>query len=512
MADKAANESPNTPIKALPEGATVLPPFAILDECTFFNEKKRAWVKITPERLQSLANKINEKFKKTGELLPIAPGHTKDGVPEEEQPRVIGGGAMAKVDWFVNPRTGEQQDFKALYITPVAYPNETQTFKKLNRGRSVEIWLDPDDISLVGLMGSNAPRRDLGPHLFAKGQHRYRYAEIGPCRFAKADGHDDEPTILTLDDEGKEMADDNDLPGAGGKPTPPKKDNDGDEGGKKSPVSDDMIQAFLAAFLSSDLGKRLEALAAAGEATMGAPGPGAGPIPGAPNAPDAGPTDYDDLFAPAPGGAPGAAPPVAGPGAPTPMAPEPDKKMGVAPVADYSPASGTNSYIPSGKTAMSAQSRDSDLIRMSRLEENNARLQRQVNDLLSVNLQHTIAEELRVLEVDGVIFDYDRELAQMMKLEKKEDRDAHREHMIKFYKRQEDQLPNGGRLPINPGHVASPTRLAKNNEGPTEQELLDAAEEAAKRIYEGGERVSLPSVLAERMAKATQNGQQVQVR
>ena len=99
-------------------------------------------------------------------------------------------------------------------------------------------------------------------------------------------------------------------------------------------------------------------------------------------------------------------------------------------------------------------------------------------------------------------------------MSKKEEREAHYADMIEFYQRAKDQLPLGGRMPIGHG-AAAPVRFGKTDAAPTlsEEEMISAAEEAAKRMYEGGEKVTLDKVYQERLQKATsQNGPVTQVR
>jgi hypothetical protein len=469
--------------RQLQDGSIVLPRFAIVDECRFFNKKKNEWVDLTPERLQKIADRINQRATETGTFTPIIPGHTQDDLPEERQPRVIGYGFQAKVEPFLNPRTLEPTGRKAVYVTPIANPGEVHLFKKLNSGRSVELWLDPDDVYPIALLGANAPRRDLGPHLFSR-----------------HDGRDGDSHILFIQDEGDQM------PEPDKKPVP-------DLGGKPDDKSDDaLIEKILNKFLQSDLGKRLEALATAMEASSSAP-PGAGdpagpggmppsPMPpqGGPGGPGGqggdllGPEDYDDIFAPAPG---------AGAGGNAGMPNHDDKnKPTQLSASAFGP---TNGFIPQAAEHMDMASGEIERIRFARLEQENADKDRRIRALEQAALKNTVANELLVLEAEGVIFNFDMEKERCAKFSRGEERTAHYEHMRTFYKRKEDQLPNNGQIPV-PGDAQSQIRFARpgvaESDRMTEDEATEIAEEVARRKFEQNENVTVESVRLERRERA----------
>lgn len=159
--DKPINNDSLPPgCRKTPDGMVELPRFFILDEHEFTDEKTGEKVKLNRERLEEIARRINTRRKRTGDLVPICPGHTIDGAPETKQPEIVGYAVDASVEPFFD--TGKY----AISVTPIAKSEEHVRYFKMLPRRSVELWLNPDDIDPIALLGSTTPRRDLGLHRF----------------------------------------------------------------------------------------------------------------------------------------------------------------------------------------------------------------------------------------------------------------------------------------------------------------------------------------------------------
>lgn len=159
--DKPINNDSLPPgCRKTPDGMVELPRFFILDEHEFTDEKTGEKVKLNRERLEEIARRINTRRKRTGDLVPICPGHTVDGAPETKQPEIVGYAVDASVEPFFD--TGKY----AISVTPIAKSEDHVRYFKLLPRRSVELWLNPDDIDPIALLGSTTPRRDLGLHRF----------------------------------------------------------------------------------------------------------------------------------------------------------------------------------------------------------------------------------------------------------------------------------------------------------------------------------------------------------
>lgn len=452
-------------------GRVVLPRFAVLDECKFWNEKKKRWEEMTPERLRRIADRINARFDRTGDMVPIIPGHTVPGLPEEKQPRVIGNGLKAAVEPFVNPRTGQQvtengRGLSALYLTPIAESiNEVPTFQRLKRGRSVEIWIDPvngDDIDPIALLGANTPRRDLGPHQLAKffGEplNLFRFSRHGSDSAA-------EHFQLEVYDGGDDMPDE---------PKP-------DDGSGK--IDDSKQTEFNTLFENSPLGKQLKAMLDQISAMVGQEGAtqGAG-------------GDEEDLFAPAAGHQ----------GAPAQMA---------GGAAACSPASGTNAAIPGyehkpkpsehrGQHEPSHMQREGESIRLARLERELADSKREISDLKSVNLMGQVERELRAIENDFE-FDFQEQLVRLSRLPAKADREAEIAYIVKHFRKKEAPLPGGGRRTV-PDEDIAPTQFQRGLSGAAPERFSALTDDDLVRLAKTAYREGSPNSddVEELLAKA----------
>lgn len=145
-----------------PTGEVELPRFFVLDEHEFTDSKIGEKVVLDRERLEHIAARCNSRRSRTGDLVPICLGHTRDDAPEQEQPPIVGFAVDFRVEPFFD--TGKY----ALSATPVAKSAAHVRYFRENPRRSVELWLSPDDIDPIALLGSTTPRRDLGIHRFSR--------------------------------------------------------------------------------------------------------------------------------------------------------------------------------------------------------------------------------------------------------------------------------------------------------------------------------------------------------
>lgn len=488
---RAANASPNAIsefMSKLPAGAQVLPRFAILSECSFFDEKKGRKVTIDEPRLSKIAGVLNEKFTRFGAPMPIAPGHTVDGLAEEQQPRIVGYGIHADVQDLTNPITGLQvtdddgKPIKAIYVTPIALPGETDTFKRLNR-RSPELWLDPDDIDPLSLLGSTTPRlANLGPHLFSR---------KGDSSSFDQTNEDEAMADKPKNDSAEDLDKANPVPS-----------DDDDESG-----DDQMVAKVIAKLMQSDAWTQMEAttqrlgsLADMLEQQFG--GGQAGQIPPAPDGGSAGQGHPDDdLFA-----------------EPAHGENEKPKKMGASEYCDperMAAAFGpTNTFVPSYDTSREQFSRDfyqptgaasvmdqESKVRFARLEselldakKREAEKDKRIKALEQDNLLKQVNEELIGLHNEGVLFDYDEEAPRLVKMARSADRASHYEYMRKHFKRKEDVAPGGGVAAV-PIHMQRPIQFQKG---------LTQAVADTSRIPEG-----MVSAVAAEAARRQARGEQV---
>jgi hypothetical protein len=155
-----------------PGGEVELPRFFILDEHEFPDDKTGKRVKLTKERLEKIAARCNARGRELDSLVPIIPGHTIDDAPETDQPPIVGYAVNFAVEPFFN--TGRY----AIACTPLAKSADHVKYFKAMPRRSVELWLDPDDIDPIAILGATTPRRDLGMHRFAR-LHRFSRESSG---------------------------------------------------------------------------------------------------------------------------------------------------------------------------------------------------------------------------------------------------------------------------------------------------------------------------------------------
>lgn len=117
------------------------------------------------EKLQAIADRMNQRYQSTGEESPIVVGHTRDGKPEWEQPPIVG----YAHDFYVqdNPKAGHPFLYARRYkLYPKSQVGDRElTAEEVMRyypRRSPEVWLTRNEIDPLALLGATTPMRDLG--------------------------------------------------------------------------------------------------------------------------------------------------------------------------------------------------------------------------------------------------------------------------------------------------------------------------------------------------------------
>lgn len=127
----------------------------ILDEHTLHDEDGNPIVTFDAKKLEQIAARNNARIAKTGDLIPLVIGHTKDDADETEQPEIVG---YAK-DLCVKPfkKTGK----KAIHAKFLFFKDKVAKARNFPR-RSIELWLTDGKIDPISLLGATTPERDLG--------------------------------------------------------------------------------------------------------------------------------------------------------------------------------------------------------------------------------------------------------------------------------------------------------------------------------------------------------------
>ena len=245
---------PLNPIGAAldPADFVVAPHVAILDTFRMTNPDGSFAADITETFIDRLITHMAERELATGDLCPLVIGHTQDGLPETEQPPLVG---YAR-NWHKGTlgSTGRPCAFFDAWILK----SQVELAKKFPR-RSAEVWASRYEIDPVSLLGATTPARDLG---------LLKLNREGSFTYSTPSGDSHVPT------EPKP---------ADGKPTPDPKET-GDSKAKEG--TQEQILSLLTQILAAVTGG---AGAGAG-ATAAPPAPGAdAAVPGAPAGPEGAP-------------------------------------------------------------------------------------------------------------------------------------------------------------------------------------------------------------------------------
>lgn len=128
----------------------------VLDEHTLLDDEGQPLMEIDERRLQDIARRANARIRDTGDLVPIVVGHTKDGLPEQSQPEIVGYAGPFKVIPFF--KTGKKALAAAKWRVFRSKVGVANQFPR----RSVELWLSDLKIDPISLLGATTPERDLG--------------------------------------------------------------------------------------------------------------------------------------------------------------------------------------------------------------------------------------------------------------------------------------------------------------------------------------------------------------
>lgn len=151
---------------------------------------------VTQERLQEIADRSNRRVDQTGDECPLIVGHTKDDLPEWDQPPIVGYASEFYVE--------HDEKLKR----PVMYARNYKLYKKSFVGdremdaeeimrrfprRSAEVWLKDKIIDPISLLGATTPMRDLGLVRNAK-----RTSKRGkPLKYGMGGSGVDVPAVIT---------------------------------------------------------------------------------------------------------------------------------------------------------------------------------------------------------------------------------------------------------------------------------------------------------------------------
>lgn len=454
-------------------GYVPLPEFAVIDECEFYDRKTNQHVRLDRERLTQLAQSQNQRIAGRKAATPVIVGHTKDGLPETMQPDIVG--------YTTNFHVGNLPDgTAAIFARPWALPDKVDEFRN-NPRRSVELWLNPDAIDPIALLGATTPRRDLDLHLFSR---PYDSDNLETCstgslvRFSRAHTGLDavlfemkEPSMST----NAVKCEGDDVPPAG----PPKEEVD--------EATDQGAPAWAKALVAKvdAMSSKFEQIAPIFDELMAETqgGPPGAPPGGPPGAPPGGPPGMGGP-PPGPPGAPPGAPPGGPPGMggppPGPPLPDragpPDKKNSSAP--GYGNTTMPNNtfsrapYVPPYAPPYGAAEGYESAERFSRLEQQNAQLQAENASLLAAvkqlqadsaaikmqRMELEVDADLNKLRAEGLkIVDQDRGRLLSMKPEQ---RSAEIKLMRETRQKVETApLPGGGQAVINRGELLQPVKF-----------------------------------------------------
>jgi hypothetical protein len=144
----------------------------ILDEHKLLDDDGEVLAVLDSAKLDRIARNMNRKARETGDLVPLVVGHTQDGLPERDQPEVVGYASNFRVKRFFS--TGR----KAIYCTFKFFRDKAHLARKFPR-RSVELWLKKWEIDPISLLGASTPERALGLLQFSRGRGLHYSRTLG---------------------------------------------------------------------------------------------------------------------------------------------------------------------------------------------------------------------------------------------------------------------------------------------------------------------------------------------
>jgi hypothetical protein len=502
------------------KGWIEMPPFAILDEHTYYEtrdrkdnlgntlhgidgkpEKEVYPVHLTPDELKRIAHVSQKRIIETGDYSPIAVGHTEDGMPAKFQPEIVGFAKDFLVQPFINPDTGADTGRLAIYATPFCKAEDLHHFLD-NPRRSVELWFEDGVIDPLSILGPETPARDLGLHKFSKSNKysgsSYSYSITNP-----------NPKRMSMADENIKP---DDLDGDAEKQSNQMKESDWVK--ELSAKVDKLVSMFekliggddgqdQAPDLEGDINKAPEDAQAQGQDGQGG-------------------DDYDDLLGPADQGGDGQNPAdfysdhdlgiAPQGGAPQGGAPQDDELHGQPhksgaygephqAMAYSAPGVGNVKPPSGGNRQMSKKTDDfiSDPVKFAKDAQEKAKFAKleqaiqakdaDINALKekigALELRNETAECLTLLSAlnaEGVGYDPAMELPALVKMSK-EDRTKRLDYIRKYH---EKSLPNGGKIPV-PDELQGVARFSRADQlsGATDKPSPAETSEAGRMVARG---------------------------
>ena len=464
-------------------GYEPLPDFAVLDECEFYDKKTNQHVRLDRNRLTKMAASQNKRIEGRNAATPVIVGHTKDGVPENQQPEIVGVATRFRVD---NLPDGTA----AIFARPWAQPGQAKTFRE-NFRRSVELWLDPDAIDPIAILGPTTPRRDLPDHLFSRAETTTSGSVV---RFSRTSELGRQPLLFEMrevmaaktkpvrfeadeDEEKKDGPPKEEGEGEDKKPAPPEGDSPVAPEGEADAGGDGGDPEFDAKLAQSDTLKQIMALLTGiqGEVQKMSPvfaaleqeamGGGAGGPPGAPPMGDPGmPPGGAAPGGPPPGAAPAPPPGPPGAGGPPP-APErdgpPDKKMSAGSTFGYGNTTMPNQTFERAPYYAPAPVAPVNDPRVIKLERENKEFREVLAAMKLERIETEVDLALKDLAAEGYAVKPEVDRPHLCKLSREK-----RDEAIQFMretraKKDMTPVPGSGRMVIDSAETAMPIQFSR---------------------------------------------------
>jgi hypothetical protein len=129
----------------------------IFDEHDEFDADGKLVRRFDKKKLEQIAQNCNRREKDTGDVIPIAIGHTRSKDREELQPRFVGYARELKVGQF---GPGKKLGILANFYFKPAHYHEAMTYPR----RSIELWPGAPDQQIIDPVSllRRTPQRDLG--------------------------------------------------------------------------------------------------------------------------------------------------------------------------------------------------------------------------------------------------------------------------------------------------------------------------------------------------------------
>ena len=141
-----------------PSEFVIVPHVCALDEFVMRDESGGFVATINESYIDKFVAHMNAREATTGDLSPLVIGHTQTGLPEQEQPAVVG---YAR-NWVKGPWTQtDGSQVTAAFFDAWVNRADVEEVRKYPR-RSCEIWASRYEADPISLLGATTPCRDLG--------------------------------------------------------------------------------------------------------------------------------------------------------------------------------------------------------------------------------------------------------------------------------------------------------------------------------------------------------------